>query len=115
MREAFPLNSVTLATVACAGSDADFRAGGDAGAENRVTVRVEVAGFHEREVAAEGVTDGGRVVHVTSPERAASRALRRPGGQRDSMKARAVAQARSAASGSKSGRSGSVNRWPAPQ
>ncbi|MFB4309805.1 ATP-binding cassette domain-containing protein [Actinomadura sp. GTD37] len=44
---------------------------GDAGAENRVTVRVEVSEFHGREVAAEGVTDDGRVVHFKSPERIA--------------------------------------------
>ncbi|NEA22089.1 ABC transporter ATP-binding protein [Actinomadura bangladeshensis] len=49
----------------------DFRVAGDAGARNRVTVRVEVSEFHGREVAAEGVTDDGRVVHFKSPERIA--------------------------------------------
>ncbi|CNF32310.1 ATPase component of ABC-type sugar transporter [Mycobacterium tuberculosis] len=49
----------------------DFRVAGDAGAQNRVTVRVEVSEFHGREVAAEGVTDDGRVVHFKSPERIA--------------------------------------------
>jgi putative spermidine/putrescine transport system ATP-binding protein len=48
----------------------DFRVG-DAGAENRVSVRVEVSEFHGREVAAEGVTDDGRVVHFKLPERIA--------------------------------------------
>ncbi|MFE9101745.1 ABC transporter ATP-binding protein [Actinomadura geliboluensis] len=41
------------------------------GAGNRVVVRVEVSEFHGREVAAEGVTDDGRVVHFKSPERIA--------------------------------------------
>ncbi|QKW37126.1 ABC transporter ATP-binding protein [Actinomadura sp. NAK00032] len=45
--------------------------GDAAGAGNRVRVRVEVSEFHGREVAAEGVTDDGRVVHFTSPERIA--------------------------------------------
>ncbi|NKZ06832.1 ABC transporter ATP-binding protein [Actinomadura latina] len=49
----------------------DFRVAADPGAENRVTVRVEVSEFHGREVAAEGVTDDGRVVHFKSPERIA--------------------------------------------
>ncbi|MEU5990166.1 ABC transporter ATP-binding protein [Spirillospora sp. NPDC047418] len=49
----------------------DFRIAADAGADNRVTVRVEVSEFHGREVAAEGVTDDGRVVHFKSPERIA--------------------------------------------
>ncbi|TDE22705.1 ABC transporter ATP-binding protein [Actinomadura sp. 6K520] len=52
----------------------DFRVAGPPGSaagENVVTVRVEVSEFHGREVAAEGVTDDGRVVHFRSPERIA--------------------------------------------
>ncbi|WP_149263231.1 ABC transporter ATP-binding protein [Actinomadura sp. K4S16] len=52
----------------------DFRVAGPPGTatgENLVTVRVEVSEFHGREVAAEGVTDGGRVIHFRSPERVA--------------------------------------------
>ncbi|WP_141584816.1 ABC transporter ATP-binding protein [Actinomadura sp. WMMA1423] len=44
---------------------------GTAAGENLVAVRVEVSEFHGREVAAEGVTDGGRVIHFRSPERVA--------------------------------------------
>ncbi|WP_198167478.1 ABC transporter ATP-binding protein [Microbispora sp. ATCC PTA-5024] len=47
----------------------DFRLG--AGRDNAVQVRVEVVEFHGREVAAEGVTETGRVVHVRLPERVA--------------------------------------------
>ncbi len=49
----------------------DFRVAGAGEAENRMTLRVEVSEFHGREVAAEGVTDDGRVVHFKSPERIA--------------------------------------------
>ncbi|WP_396449238.1 ABC transporter ATP-binding protein [Actinomadura sp.] len=49
----------------------DFRVAGAGEAENRVTLRVEVSEFHGREVAAEGVTEDGRVVHFKSPERIA--------------------------------------------
>ncbi|MEV4674385.1 MULTISPECIES: ABC transporter ATP-binding protein [Actinomadura] len=58
----------------------DFKLLGDAAlgdappgdvAGNRIVVRVEVSEFHGREVAAEGVTDDGRVVHFKSPERIA--------------------------------------------
>ena len=49
----------------------DFRVAGAGEAENRMTLRVEVSEFHGREVAAEGVTDEGRVVHFKSPERIA--------------------------------------------
>ncbi|MFC4585396.1 ABC transporter ATP-binding protein [Sphaerisporangium corydalis] len=45
----------------------DFTAG--RGAANPLTVTVEVAEFHGRETAVEGVTESGRVVHVRVPER----------------------------------------------
>ncbi|GAA2154673.1 ABC transporter ATP-binding protein [Actinomadura napierensis] len=50
----------------------DFRvAAAEPEPPNAVAVRVEVSEFHGREVAAEGVTDGGRVIHFRSPERIA--------------------------------------------
>ncbi|SNR58921.1 ABC transporter ATP-binding protein [Actinomadura mexicana] len=52
----------------------DFQIAGSpdtATAGDLVRVRVEVAEFHGREVAAEGVTDGGRVIHFRTPERVA--------------------------------------------
>ncbi|MFC5751545.1 TOBE domain-containing protein [Actinomadura rugatobispora] len=51
----------------------DFRPAGEAAPDrvNIVNVRVEVAEFHGREVAAEGVTDDGQVIHFRLPERVA--------------------------------------------
>ncbi|MFG2005571.1 ABC transporter ATP-binding protein [Spirillospora sp. NPDC048911] len=48
----------------------DFRRAGP-GDLNTFDVRVEVSEFHGREVAAEGVTDGGHVIHFRVPERVA--------------------------------------------
>ncbi|MGW4640354.1 ABC transporter ATP-binding protein [Sphaerisporangium sp. NPDC004334] len=47
----------------------DFTVG--RGGPNTVRVSVEVAEFHGREMAVEGVTESGRVVHFRSPERMA--------------------------------------------
>jgi putative spermidine/putrescine transport system ATP-binding protein len=49
----------------------DFRVAAPGQDGNALSVRVEVSEFHGREVAAEGVTDGGRVVHFKTPERIA--------------------------------------------
>ncbi|KAB2349794.1 ABC transporter ATP-binding protein [Actinomadura rudentiformis] len=48
----------------------DFRRAGP-GDRNTLDVRVEVSEFHGREVAAEGVTEGGHVIHFRLPERVA--------------------------------------------
>ncbi|WP_372509157.1 TOBE domain-containing protein [Actinomadura madurae] len=65
---------ITGARAVAAVRPEDFRVAGSAdraAGKNLVTVRVEVSEFHGREVAAEGVTDDGRVVHFRSPERIA--------------------------------------------
>ncbi|GAA2459740.1 ABC transporter ATP-binding protein [Actinomadura vinacea] len=50
----------------------DFRVAGEtADPVNALRVRVDVSEFHGREVAAEGVTDGGHVIHFRLPERVA--------------------------------------------
>ncbi|HEY8482734.1 MAG TPA: ABC transporter ATP-binding protein [Spirillospora sp.] len=66
---------VTGARAVAAVRPEDFRVAGPPDAatgENTVTVRVEVSEFHGREVAAEGVTDDGRVIHFRSPGRVAA-------------------------------------------
>jgi putative spermidine/putrescine transport system ATP-binding protein len=47
----------------------DFRVVGAGADPNAFRVQVEVVEFHGREVAAEGVTEGGRVIHFRLPER----------------------------------------------
>ncbi|MGI8332586.1 ABC transporter ATP-binding protein [Actinomadura scrupuli] len=47
----------------------DFRLAGAGPEENVLSVRVEVAEFHGRETAAEGVTESGRVVHFLVRDR----------------------------------------------
>ncbi|HEV7930899.1 MAG TPA: ABC transporter ATP-binding protein [Actinomadura sp.] len=50
----------------------DFRPAGDSAGDsagNSVRVRVEVVEFHGREVAAEGITESGQVVHFRLPDR----------------------------------------------
>jgi putative spermidine/putrescine transport system ATP-binding protein len=49
----------------------DFRLGDPGPDENVIGVRVEVAEFHGREMAAEGVTESGRVIHFLVPDRVA--------------------------------------------
>jgi ABC-type Fe3+/spermidine/putrescine transport system ATPase subunit len=66
-----PQQEVTGSRAVAAVRPEDFRIAPGAAAANAFGVRVEVSEFHGREVAAEGVTDGGQVIHFRLPERVA--------------------------------------------
>ncbi|GLZ05190.1 ABC transporter ATP-binding protein [Actinomadura sp. NBRC 104412] len=67
-----PQEKITGAHAVAAVRPEDFRlADGTSEKRNLLTVRVEVSEFHGREVAAEGVTGDGHVVHFRLPERVA--------------------------------------------
>ncbi|MFD0852778.1 ABC transporter ATP-binding protein, partial [Actinomadura adrarensis] len=69
-----PQQELTGTTAVAAVRPEDFKvadAGAGAAQENVLNVKVEVSEFHGREVAAEGVTDHGHVIHFRLPERVA--------------------------------------------